>query len=130
MLASPRWSLRPDACMAYRIEFSADAERDFGLIFEHLYASYSALGESAAEALDHAERRTLAIRAAVARIALAPHRGERHDGLLPGLRHLSLERAIYWFEVDGQMQRVRVLAVFFGGQDHVHLMLERLLPGE
>lgn len=130
MLASPRWPLLPDARMAYQIELSADAERDFGLIFDHLYASYSALGESVAEALDHAERRTLAIRAAVARIALAPHRGERHDRLLPGLRHLSIERAIYWFEVDGHMRRVRVLAVFFGGQDHIQLMLERLLPSE
>lgn len=56
-----------------------------------------------------------------------PHRGERHDDILPGLRHLAIDRAIYWFDVDEGREAVRVLAVFFGGQDHVRHMLVRLL---
>jgi toxin ParE1/3/4 len=113
--------------MRFRIEFSAEAERDFALIFDHLFASYRAFGETVEEALDHSEDRTRAIRRQAERLADAPHRGERHDDLLPGLRHLTIDRAIYWFDVDEAGKRVRVLAIFFGGQDHVRHMLTRLL---
>ena len=113
--------------MAYRLEFAAEAERDFGLIFDHLLQSYLDFGESPERAFDHAESRTSEIRRAAARILTAPHRGERHDDILPGLRHLAIGRAIYWFDVDERRAVVRVLAVFFGGQDHVRHMLVRLL---
>ena len=112
--------------MAFRLEFSVDAERDFGLIFDHLLRSYLGFGESLESALDRAEARFLEIRSGANRILTAPHRGERHD-LLPGVRHLAIGRAIYWFDVDDERQMVRVLAVFFGGQDHVRHMLARFL---
>ena len=113
--------------MAYRLEFSTEAERDFGLIFDHLLQSYVTFGESLESALDRAATRVLEIRTNAERILPAPHRGERHDDILPGLRHLAIERAIYWFDVDDVRETVRVLAVFFGGQDHVRHMLARLL---
>ena len=113
--------------MAFRLEFSVEAERDFGLIFDHLLRSYLGFGESVECAIGHAEARIREIRAAAERILTAPHRGERRDDLLPGLRHLAIGRAIYWFDVDDDRQTVRVLAVFFGGQDHVRHMLARLL---
>ena len=113
--------------MACRLEFSVEAERDLGLIFDHLLQSYLGFGESLQSAFERAGVRTLEIRAAAERILTAPHRGERHDDLLPGLRHLAIGRAIYWFDVDDDRQTVRVLAVFFGGQDHVRHMLARLL---
>ena len=53
--------------------------------------------------------------------------GERHDDILPGLRHLTIGRAIYWFDVDEAGRTVRVLTVFFGRQDHVRHMMTRLL---
>ena len=108
-------------------QFAADAERDFGLIFDHLLRSYLDFGERLDSALDHAEARILAIRAAAERILDAPHRGERHDEFLPGLRHLAIGRAIYWFDIDESRETVRILAVFFGGQDHVRHMMARLL---
>ena len=113
--------------MAHRLEFSAEAERDFRLIFDHLLDSYLGFGESLESALDHAEARIPEIRAAANRIPAMPHRGQRHDDLLPGLRHLAIGRAIYWFDVDDEVQAVRVLAVFFGGQDHIRHMTIRLL---
>ena len=113
--------------MAFRLEFSVDAERDFGLIFDHLLRSYLGFGECLESALDRAEARIREIRVGADRILTAPRRGERHDDLLPGLRHLAIGRAIYWFDVDDQRQTVRVLPVFFGGQDHVRHMLARLL---
>ena len=57
----------------------------------------------------------------------APFRGESHDDLLPGLRHLTINRAIYWFYVNEAEQPVRVLAIFFVSKDHVRHMLTRLL---
>ena len=113
--------------MAFRLEFSVDAEHDFGLIFDHLLRSYLGFGESLESAIDRADARVFEIRTAANRIPITPHRRERHEDLLPGLRHLAIGRAIYWFDVDKERERVRVLAVFFGGQDHVRHMLTRLL---
>ena len=113
--------------MEFRLEFSADAERDFGLIFDHLLDSYQDFGESLESAFGRASARVLEIRKSAGRILTAPHRGERHDDILPGIRHLAIGRAIYWFDVDDSSRTVRVLAVFFGGQDHVRRMLTRLL---
>ena len=115
--------------MAYRLEFAADAERDFGLIFDHLLRSYRHFGESLESAFDHAESRVLEIRTAAERILPVPHRGERHDDILPGVRHLAIGSAIYWFDIDESRETVRVLAVFFGGQGHVRHMMARLLQG-
>jgi len=70
------------------------------------------------------------VRVAAERILSAPHRGERHDDILSGLRHLAIGRAIYWFDVDDAGQTVRVLAVFFGGQAHVRHMMVRLLEDQ
>ena len=113
--------------MGFRLELSAEAERDFGLIFDHLLRSYLDFGESLESAVVHAETRTREIRAAAERILAAPHRGERHDDIQPGLRHVAIERAVYWFNVDEARRTARVLAVFLGGQDHVRHMLVRLL---
>ena len=123
----PGWLPTSAARMAFRLEFSVEAERDFGLIFDHLLRSYLGFGESLESALDHAGARVLEIRAAAERILPAPHRGERHDDILPGVRHLAIGRTIYWFDVDEPRETVRVLAVFFGGQDHVRHMMARLL---
>ena len=113
--------------MRFAIEFSADAERDFDLIFDQLLESYVAFGEDTEEALDHAARRVMAIRKAADRPASFPLRGTTRDDILPGIRFLAIARAPYWFDVDQAARKVRILAVFFGGQDHIRHMLVRLL---
>ena len=113
--------------MRFRIEFAAEAERDFALIFDHLFESYLGFGESVETALDHSEARINELRQKADRLASAPFRGESHDDLLPGLRHLTIDRAIYCSDVNEAEQRVRMLAIFFGGQNHVRQMLTRLL---
>ena len=65
--------------------------------------------------------------AAADSLATAPLRGESRDDLLPGLRHLALDRAVYWFRPRAEQREIQVLAVFFGGQDHQRRMLVRLL---
>ena len=59
--------------MAFRLEFSIEAERDFGLIFDHLLRSYLGFGESLESALDHAGARVLG-RSARPRSASSPLR--------------------------------------------------------
>ena len=60
--------------MAFRLECSAEAERDFGLIFDQHLESYIGFGERAETAFEHAEARVLEIRASSRR---GPELGER-----------------------------------------------------
>ena len=113
--------------MPYRIEFAEASERDLDLIFDHLFESYLGFGESTDQAFDHAGQRIKGIRASAERLALFPERGASRDDILPGLRFMVMDRAIYWYDVDDQSRVVRVLGMFFGGQDHIRRMLIRLL---
>jgi plasmid stabilization system protein ParE len=111
----------------WSVVFADAAEDDLTLIEAHLIEAYAGFGEGPVDAVRHARDRIDAIIATAERLAAAPFRGERHDDLLPGLRHLALDGAIYWFLTDAEARQVRVLAVFFGGQDHQRHMLVRLL---
>ncbi|MCA3278617.1 MAG: type II toxin-antitoxin system RelE/ParE family toxin [Roseomonas sp.] len=113
--------------MPYRIEFAAASENDLELIFDHLFESYLSFGESTVHALEHAAMRISHIRAAAEGLTLFPERGTERRDILPGLRFMVMDRAIYWYDVDDQAQAVRVLGIFFGGQDHIRRMLIRLL---
>ena len=113
--------------MPFTIEFSAESERDFELIFDHLFESYRLFGESADEALDRAAQRIIGIRRAAERLTSFPIRATMCDDILPGVRYVLIDRAIYWFDVDEKAKKVCILAIFFGGQDHIRHMLVRLL---
>lgn len=111
----------------WTVVFSADATADLFLIEDHLIQAYADFGETPAEARLHAAQRLDAIIATAERLATAPFRGETSEDLLPDLRHLMLDRAVYWFVPDSTTRQVRVLAIFFGAQDHQRHMLVRLL---
>ena len=113
--------------MPYRIEFAEASERDLELIFDHLFESYLGFGESTVHALEHAAERIRDIRAAAERLALFPERGMARADILPGLRFMVMDRAIYWYDVEDEARVVRILGIFFGGQDHIRRMLIRLL---
>lgn len=113
--------------MAWTIEVAAAVEQDIALIFDHLTESYVGFGDAPALAAEHATDRVGKILDALERIATAPYRGKAHDDWLPRLRHLTLERAVYWYQLDAQSETIRVLAIFYGGQDHIRQMLLRLL---
>jgi toxin ParE1/3/4 len=112
---------------AYAVEFAAEVERDFELIFDFLEESYRGFGERPEDALAHAAKRIEALRATAAALGKTPHRGNRHPEMMPNLRHVTIDQAIYWFLVDEDAMTVRILAIFFGGQDHIRRMLARLL---
>jgi plasmid stabilization system protein ParE len=116
----------------WRVEFAAAALRDLDLIFDHLAEAYRDFGETPEEAFDHAARRIRSIVATADRLGRAPHRGPIHEDIVSGLRHVTLGRAIYYFQIEGSPDggRVRILAVFFGAQDHQRRMRLRILGGQ
>ena len=48
--------------MRFRIDFSAEAERNFALIFDHQFESYRSFATRVEAALDHSEDRIRDIR--------------------------------------------------------------------
>jgi Arc/MetJ-type ribon-helix-helix transcriptional regulator/plasmid stabilization system protein ParE len=86
--------------MRFGIELSAEAERDFSLIFDHLFGSYRSFGENVKAALDDCENRIRSFRQEADRLGAAQFRGESHYSLGPGLRHLTINPAVHWFEVN------------------------------
>lgn len=113
--------------MPYRIEFAEASERDLELIFDHLLESYLSFGERTVPALEHAAGRIRDIRAAAQSLTLFPERGIVRGDILPGLRVMVMDLAIFWYDIDEQARTVRVFGMFFGGQDHIRRMLIRLL---
>lgn len=113
----------------WSVEYAAAAERDFELIFDHLFASYVALGEEPRVALERAADRVTGIRGAIDRLAGTPFIGTSRPDIRPGLRFLRRDGAAVWFIPDAERGIVAVLAVFFGGQDHIRHMLVRVLGG-
>lgn len=115
--------------MAYKVLRAAAVARDLELIFDFVAESAEALGEPAEAAIGIATRRIAGILDAMERLGQAPHQGTRRPELGGALRHVTKDRAIFYFDVDDAAEELRVLAVFFGGQDHDRRMLLRLLTG-
>ncbi len=111
----------------WRIEFAAAAEQDFDLIFDHLCASYVALGDDPVMAVDRAADRICGIRSAIGRLAETPFVGTKRPEIREGVRFVRRDRAAIWFLPIEEDRTVRVLAVFFGAQDHIRHMLIRML---
>ena len=66
-----------------------------------------------------ANRTVDAIRRFIASLNVLPHRGTRRDDLRPGLRIVPFKsRTAIAFEFDEDNEVVRVLRVFYGGQDY------------
>ncbi len=113
--------------MAYEVRRAAAVDLDLELIFDFLVAAAESFGESTETAFAMAERRLRDIEASLENLGKVPHQGTRDDGLGIGIRHVTKGRAIFYFDVDDDAQTLRVLAVFFGGQDHDSRILLRLL---
>lgn len=116
--------------MSYRVERSLDTDHDLGVIFDFLVTSFMAFGDDRSEALERAAARIEAIEAEMLALGDLPHQGTLRPDLLPGLRSVTKQRAIFYFDVDDDLRLVRVLAIFFGGQEHHRAMLQRLSSSE
>jgi len=112
--------------MAYEIVRSRDSVNDLDVIFDHLIESYINLGDPPAEAVNRAADRIREIRADMDTIASAPFQGTILTYMAAGLRSVTKNKAVFYFDVDGPAEIVNILAVFFGDQDHRRHMLKRL----
>lgn len=126
MRASTPCSPTLNADMAWRVDFAPGAERDFGIILDHLTNAYVSFGEAADSAVVRAIIRVREIRAGADRLGLTPGIGTSREDIGRGLRHVALDRAIYWFTTDADACAVTVLAVFLAGEDHHGKMRIRL----
>ncbi|MFT4181603.1 MAG: type II toxin-antitoxin system RelE/ParE family toxin [Rhizobium sp.] len=116
--------------MVFEVVRSADSDRDLSLILDHLIESYITLGDRLPDGFDRAAARIHAIEADMEALAQAPYQETLLPAVAPGLRRVTKNRAIFYFDVDDERQLVRVLAVFFGRQDHRHHFLKRLGQAE
>lgn len=115
--------------MVWTVERAAAADADLELIFDFLFQAALDFGEPAGRAFEQAARRVRAIEDAAFRLGAAPRQGTLMPELLPGLRRVTRERAIIYFDTEETAEGLHVLAIFFGGQDHQRRMLLRLLGG-
>ena len=110
----------------YKVTRSAQAERDLDALFDFLMASYASLGDDIERGFDRAAARVARIKGDLRELGQTPHQGTLRTEMMPGLRSVTKDRAIFYFTVDDEARVVRVLAVFFGAQDHQRQMLKRL----
>ncbi|KQO79643.1 type II toxin-antitoxin system RelE/ParE family toxin [Rhizobium sp. Leaf262] len=113
--------------MAFEIIRSEDVERDLELLFDHLLESYLAFGDELGDAFERASARLRSIEKEIELLGRAPFQGTLSTHLLPGLRNVTKNKAIFYFEVLKDCRQVKLLAVFFGAQDHQRHMLKRFL---
>lgn len=108
------------------VERAESTDRDLAAIFDFLIASYLSFGDDEQEAIERAATRLRMIEREMLAIGRAPQQGTLRDDLLPGLRCVTRKRAVFYFEVNDAIRRVRILAIFLAGQDQQRRMLLRL----
>lgn len=97
--------------MALEILRARGCARDLAVILDQLVDGYRALGDTTAEALARAAARVRAIEAAMAGLGRTAFLARRRDDVVPGLRQIVAERAVYSFVVDEAAGEIRVLAI-------------------
>jgi toxin ParE1/3/4 len=112
--------------MVFKVELSEGSEIDLKLIFDHLVQSYTELGEPLEDAFDQASERVRRIRSDIFGLGKAPYQGTLSKEIGDGLRHVTKNRAVIYFDVYEATAIVQVIAVFFSGQDHQRHMLKRM----
>jgi plasmid stabilization system protein ParE len=103
--------------MAVEILRARGVDRDLALLFDALAASYRALGDTTAEALARAGARVRSVEATMAGLGRTAFLARPRPDLLPDLREVVADRAVYTFLVDREPRRIRILAVSFVGAD-------------
>ena len=116
--------------MGYRVLRSAACDADLETIFNYLFGTYQDLGDTPAEAFERAEQRLRGIEDAIETLGNVPLQGTLVPAIMEGLRHVTKDRAVFYFLVDESAQELRVLSVFFGGQDHRSHLLARIKADE
>lgn len=109
--------------MDYDVLRSTQCAKDLEQLFEHLYRAYVDLGDDPQHAFARAVTRLNTIEDAFAELGATPFQGTLVPHIMEGMRHVTKERAVFYFIVNEQERQVKLLGVFFGGQDHrLHIL--------
>ena len=112
-----------------RIELTRQAEDDLDQAFDHFFLAHLDLGAGAEHAFQLATDRIERSLSNIGRLAQAPGIGMAHEDLAKGLRHVTLDEAIYWFTPLADEGVLRVEGIFHTGQDHLRHIMKRLEGG-
>ncbi|MCP4932664.1 MAG: type II toxin-antitoxin system RelE/ParE family toxin [bacterium] len=111
----------------WSLEYSAEAERDFELIFDHLYETYVEFGDDPEAAIERASVRIRSTRSSTRKLVMTPYIGTLRPDIRPELRFLRMDKVAIWFLPVEERQNIIVVALFFGAQDHIRHMMARML---
>lgn len=113
--------------MGFRIARSEASIRDLEIVYRHLIDTYVKLGDDLDEAIGRATARMRAADDDMNSIARQPYQGTLLSAKdAAGIRHVTKNKVVFYFEIGETDQTVHVIAVFFGGQDHQRHILTRL----
>lgn len=115
--------------MGFEVVRGDGVDQDLELILDFLVGAAEDFGEDKQTAFRLAEKRLAEIEAAMRQLGDTSHQGTLRPHLGENIRNVTKGRAVFYFDVDDDLQRVRILAIFFGGQDHEARILIRLLDG-
>ncbi len=124
---SRQWSSGSGGLSVWTLEYSEHAERDFELIFDHLFDAYVELGDPPGEALERSVERIRKLRVEIDRLVDTPYIGTVRPDIHPGIRFLRRDKAAVWFLPVESEATLIVVAIFYGAQDHIRKMLSRML---
>ena len=110
----------------YRVRAAAGVTLDLDLIEEYLVQTYQGLGDDTESAMRRAAGRIGEALLYIRTFVEHPHRGTIHPEIGAGIRTVTENRFIFYFQIDEALFEVRILAVFFGGIDHRTQIVQRL----
>jgi len=112
--------------VVYKLRPERHVGRDLDVIESYLVQTYQDFGDDLNSAVARAAARIKQALGYLETFEARPYRGTEYPQVRPGLRTVTNNRFIYYFEIDEPRSEVRILAVFFGGMDHQKQILERL----
>lgn len=110
----------------YRVRRAAAVTRDLDLIEGHLVQVYQDFGDDLESAAERSAARLDEALAYMRTFEFRPHRGTEHPEIQSGLRTVTSNKFIFYFEIDEPLSEVRILAVFFGRANRDQQILDRL----
>lgn len=102
----------------YRVRRSTSVAKDFDRIDDFLTKTYQDFGDDPSTAVARAAARIAEALSYMRGFETHPHRGTERPDIRPGIRTVTHNRFIFYFEIDEPNGEVRILAVYFGGMDH------------
>ena len=110
----------------YSVYRSLACDTDLEIIFDHLFDAYCELGDPVEDALTRAAERLRGIEDALEGLGEVPFQGTLEPQIVADLRHVTKDNAVYYFLVNEAEDELRILGVFFGGQDHRQHIIKRI----